>query len=204
MICFRPLLVLAAAASLAACGEGPAASGDAKANEQQAPRASDEYLFATLGPIRFSYNRRLLSLVELPVQFPIGPRQQSWGVKLLDHARTEQLGQDGCTYGTPPRPRTCNAADEPGLVLTLLERPIGDYRAHFATAGLSASLRPARLDGASGFSYQRTRNGTRTLYRFVPVGERTLMVGEQGLARQPRAFRTALADALRTVSAELR
>lgn len=157
----------------------------------------------SLGPLRFDYDARELTLIEMPIMFPIGPQQQAWGAKLLPADRADLLGQQGCVYGDPPRRRTCNARDEGGLVLSLLERPIDDYREDFVLAGLGAQLTPARLDGAVGFAYNRERLGSHSLYRFIPVGERTLMLAEQELSGSDQVARTAIAATIRSLAGGL-
>lgn len=157
----------------------------------------------SIGPLRFNYDAQELTLIEMPIMFPIGPQQQAWGAKLVPADRADLLGQQGCIYGNPPRRRTCNARDEGGLVLSLLERPIEDYRADFVKAGLGAQLKPARLDGATGFAYNRTRLGSHSLYRFIPVGERTLMLAEQELVADNQVARSAIAATIRSLASAL-
>lgn len=156
-----------------------------------------------IGPLRFLYDQRELTLVEMPIMFPIGPQQQAWGAKLVPAERADRLGQQGCIYGNPPRRRTCNARDEGGLVLSYLERPIEDYRRDFIKAGLGAELMPARLDGSRGFAYNRVRLGKHSLYRFIPVGERTLMLAEQELVSDDSAARRAIAATIRSLAQAL-
>ncbi|KHL26116.1 hypothetical protein PK98_06240 [Croceibacterium mercuriale] len=156
-----------------------------------------------IGPLRFQYDQRQLTLIEMPIMFPIGPQQQAWGAKLVPAERAVHIGQQGCVYGNPPRRRTCNARDEGGLVLSYLERPIEDYRQDFIKAGLGAELMPARLDGSRGFAYNRIRLGKRSLYRFIPVGERTLMLAEQELVNNNGQARTAIAATIRSLARTL-
>ncbi|WP_347303698.1 hypothetical protein V5740_03495 [Croceibacterium sp. TMG7-5b_MA50] len=158
---------------------------------------------ASVGPLEFDYDPEALTLIEMPVQFPIGPEQQAWGAKLLPAGRAEQLGQRKCVYGDPPRRRTCNARDEGGLVLSLLERPIDDYRRRFQQAGLGTAIVPARLDGVVGFAYYRDRLGRRSRYRFIPVGERTLMIGEQELPSAEKVAEQAIGRVVQSLAAAL-
>jgi hypothetical protein len=155
---------------------------------------------ASLGPLEFDYDAGTLTLIEMPVQFPIGPDQQTWGAKLLPADRAEHLGERRCIYGDPPRRRICNARDEGGLVLSLLERPIDDYRQQFVRAGLGDMLVPARLDSVEGFAYHRERLGRQSRYRFIPVGERTLMVGEQELPSANNGAERAIAGTIRSLA----
>lgn len=194
---------------LAGCGQESAdASDEQLAGAGVDMMTGDEVLAqlqsASIGPLRFSYDQRALTLIEMPIVFPIGPQQQAWGAKLVPSDRADQLGQQGCIYGDPPRRRTCNARDEGGLVLSLLERPIEDYREDFERAGLGAELVPARLDGATGFAYNRQRLGRHALYRFIPVGERTLMLAEQDLAVSDRVAQAAIAATVRSLGQALR
>ena len=180
-------------------GTGREQSGSG-AGKQATQQARADLQSATIGPLRYEYDHRALTLIEMPIMFPIGPQQQAWGSKLVPAARADQLGQPGCVYGDPPRRRTCNARDEGGLVLALLERPIDDYREGFVRAGLGTQLMPAQLDGAAGFAYNRTRLGTHALYRFIPVGERTLMLAEQELAIEDPAAQVAIAATIRSLA----
>lgn len=193
---------------LTGCGQQ---AGDTKGQAQDAAAidvmTGDEVLAelqsGSLGPLRFDYDARELTLIEMPIAFPIGPQQQVWGAKLLPADRADRLGQRGCMYGDPPRRRTCNARDEGGLVMTLLERPIADYREHFVLAGLGAQLTPAQLNGATGFAYNRDRLGSHALYRFIPVGERTLMLAEQELTGDDRVAQNAIAATIRSLARAL-
>lgn len=210
MIAFRLVLpALLCLPLLTGCGQQAASAGD----EEVAAAGIDmmtgdevlaELQSASLGPLRFDYDQRALTLIEMPIMFPIGPQQQAWGAKLVPAERADHLGQQGCIYGDPPRRRTCNARDEGGLVLSLLERPIDDYREDFVQAGLGAELVPARLDGAVGFAYNRRRLGKNSLYRFIPVGERTLMLAEQDLVSSNRAAQAAIAATISSLARGLR
>ncbi|WP_126665507.1 hypothetical protein [Croceibacterium ferulae] len=183
-----------------ASGSGPDVAG---IDVMDGDEVLAELQSGSLGPLRFDYDQEALTLIEMPIMFPIGPQQQAWGAKLVPADRADLLGQQGCIYGDPPRRRTCNARDEGGLVMSLLERPIQDYREDFIQAGLGAELMPARLDGSVGFAYRRTRLGRHSLYRFIPVGERTLMVAEQELVTDNRVAQAAIAATIRSLAKAL-
>jgi len=202
------LSVLPCLLILTACGHEPVDGDSSELTGTGIDVMTGEEVLAKLqpgsiGPLRFDYDPRALTLIEMPIMFPIGPQQQAWGAKLVPADRADQLGQQGCVYGDPPRRRTCNARDEGGLVLSLLERPIEDYREDFEQAGLASQLVPARLDGTEGFAYNRTRLGKHALYRFIPVGERTLMLAEQDLAGSDNGARKAIAATIRSLAQEL-
>jgi len=199
------LSVLLCLPMLTGCGQqGGNADGQELADTGIDVMSGEEVLAelqsASIGPLRFDYDARELTLIEMPIMFPIGPQQQAWGAKLVPADRADLLGQQGCIYGNPPRRRICNARDEGGLVLSLLERPIDDYREDFVKAGLGNELVPARLDGATGFAYNRNRLGRHALYRFIPVGERTLMLAEQDLASENQVARSAISATIRSLA----
>lgn len=202
-------LALLLLSPIAGCGSEPtekqrvAAAAEVGVEVMTGEEVLAQLTAASLGPLSFDYDANALTLIEMPVLFPIGPEQQTWGAKLMPVERAQRLGQRGCIYGHPPRRRTCNARDEGGLVLSLLERPLADYREDFRQAGLADALVPARLDGTAGFAYYRERLGHRSRYRFIPVGERTLMVGEQELPVPNLVAERAIAQAIRSLAGAL-
>jgi hypothetical protein len=78
-------------------------------------------------------------------------------------------------------PEQCNAQDEAGLAMVLLERPIGDYRAAFDAANVGdLELFDTSMDGVAGFAFTaRPEDGGRE-YSFLPIGQRTFL-----MARRP-------------------
>lgn len=198
-----PLPVLTACDAEPAESQAVVADGDIPVEIMTGEEVLARLTSASVGPLQFDYDSRTLTLIEMPVLFPIGPEQQTWGAKLVPAERAERLGEQGCLYGDPPRRRTCNARDEGGLVVSLLERPIADYRADFHRAGLADALVPDHLDGTPGFAYYRERLGRRSRYRFIPVGERTLMVGEQQLSVADDMADRAIAHTIRSLARAL-
>lgn len=167
------------------------------------PQASpDPVAFATIGPIRFEYDTAELTLAELPIDLPPDYATQAWAVKLIPVERAAQLGQVRCTYGQPGPVRLCVAEAEPGLVMALLERPLGEYRDDFTQARLGDAITPTQLNGQTGFSFTAESNGTGIEYRYIPVEERTLLVARQFAPGHP-ARSPAMEDVIRSIAAEL-
>ncbi|MBC7158476.1 MAG: hypothetical protein H5U21_00285 [Porphyrobacter sp.] len=167
------------------------------------PQASpDPVAFATIGPIRFEYDTAELTLAELPIDLPPDYATQAWAVKLIPVERAAQLGQVRCTYGQPGPVRLCVAEAEPGLVMALLERPLGEYRDDFTQARLGDAITPTQLNGQTGFSFTAESNGTGIEYRYIPVEERTLLVARQFAPGHP-ARSPAMEDVIRSIAAGL-
>lgn len=157
---------------------------------------------ATLGPIRFEYDTAELILAELRIDLPPDYATQAWGVKLIPVERAAQLGQERCTYGQPGPMRLCAAEAEPGLMMALLERPLGEYRDDFSQARLGDVITPTRLDGQTGFSFTAESDGAGIEYRYIPVEERTLLVARQFAPGHP-ARSPAMDDVIRSIADEL-
>ena len=196
-------------ALLAGCNqEAPAtkrSTQTAATQENAAAREAGEPAFesvARVGPLRFGYDRTALTLAELQIEVPPGYDDPVWAVKLIPADRARLLGEEGCRYGQSGLEETCNARDEPGLVLALLERPLADYRQAFAAQDLNDALAPARIDGAQGFSFTSQAEGSGVEYRFVAVDQRTLLVARRFSAGQ-QAGAEAIDAVIASVASEL-
>jgi len=195
-------------AALAGCGEPAPRGGPAERASQAGPetRAStDPEPMADfhLGPLRIEYDSTRLTLAELAIDLPPGYEDEAAVVKLIPVERASVLGQETCRYGQSGNAQPCNAEDEAGLVLALLERPLADYRQAFAAQDLEDALGPARIDGAQGFSFTAQAEGSGIEYRFVPVQERTLLVARQFAGEQEggaEAMRQVIASVARAVA----
>ena len=167
-------MIVLAALPLAACDP---------ANPRQPERSvgAGKRIAGRLGPVRYSFNNANLTLAEVMLALPPGYQELLYAVKLIPSHRAVLLGSPGCTYDGSTVEELCNAQDEAGLAMVLLERPIGDYRAGFEAASVGdIELFDTSLDGVKGFAFQaRPEDGGRE-YRFFPLGERTFL-----MARRP-------------------
>ncbi len=189
------------------CGDGGAGTGSGKqaatlANGEAATR--EPATTVTLGPLRFEYDSTKLSLAEVPIEIPPGYDDETWAVKLLPFARARMLGQELCRYGERRQLETCNAIDEAGLILALLERPLADYREAFQANELAPVPEPDRIEGAEGFSFTPKTGGSSIRYRFIAVDDRTLLIGHQfsgSDAKSSKALRDVIASVARQLTA---
>ena len=185
-------LVLLAALPLAACDI-------ASSRDPARPTGTGKRIAGRLGPVRYHFDNAHLTLAEVMLALPPSYVEQLYAVKLIPAGRAALLGSPGCTYDGSLVQETCNARDEAGLAMVLLERPIGDYRAAFEAANAGdIELFDTRMDGIDGFAFRaRPEDGGRE-YRFLPLGERTFL-----MARRPGPLAEADKAALEETIASL-
>jgi len=146
----------------------------------------------TIGPVSYSFDDSRLTRTEVELPIPPDYRTRVWAVKLIPTERAEMLGETACRYGDAQADEVCNVADEAGLALAMLERPIADYRANFTRDGFGEEqLGSTEIGGRVGFAFNSETDGQPTEYRFVPVAGRTLMLARQagpGLGQASKAI----------------
>ncbi|AKH42021.1 hypothetical protein FHS61_002446 [Altererythrobacter atlanticus] len=164
------------------------------------PSVEEETGYGTIGPVSYSFDDSRLTRAEVELPIPPDYKTRVWAIKLIPTERADMLGKIACRYGDSTKDQECNVADEAGLALAMLERPITDYRDSFAQNGFGEEqLGSTEIAGQVGFAYNTEENGRPTEYRFVPVSGRTLMLMRQagpGLGRASKAI-TAVVSGLR-------
>ncbi len=176
-------------ASLAAACEQGSGAAVAAADEGTGITAlptADAPSIGSIGPVRYDFAPERMTRAEIELAVPPAYEATIWATKLILNRRAALLGERDCRYdqsaGDDPstREEICTAEQEDGLALALLERPLADYRAAFTEAGIEGrDLPPVSLAGCEGFSFAAEEEGADTVYRFLPVGERTLLIAQQ-------------------------
>lgn len=192
----------ACALALCACnGEEPELESEAQ--ESPVGEAPEPHLTArTLGSLRYSFDDTELTVTDVTLPIPPGYEDSIPATKLIPLERAEQLGEEQCSYGQSGLTTTCNAAQEAGLALALLERPLDEYRAAFVEDQMEGSLVESSLDGATGFAFTAQVEGSGTEYGFYPLEGRTLLVARQFAFGQD-AGEAAIRDVIESLAQDL-
>ena len=126
-----------------------------------------------LGPIEYDYDPDRFTQAEIELPIPPGKIDTAFAIKIIPKEDFDNLGTVGCSYGVSVDDVECTAEEEVGLAISLLERPIDDYRQSFAEE--DGVLEATTIDGQEGFAYSAMEAGSEIEYRFVPLGERTVL-----------------------------
>ena len=184
---------------LCACGgSGTSEAGDELQTNGQEVSEGPVMADRTLGPIEYSFDESQLTLTEVVLALPPDYENTAFASKLIPEERAQMLGTEQCSYGQSGLTTACDAEKEAGLALSLLERPIEEYREAFAERGIKEALKPSSLGGAAGFAFTAQAEGSGTEYRFLSVDEQTLL-----LARTFRSGQDQDAAAIEEVIASL-
>ena len=179
----------------AACREEPAPAALADpppANIAPSPAPT----IGSIGPIEYRFDPQRVSRAELQLAIPPGFTTTVWGIKLIPADRASELGENRCRYGKVEKLQACTVEEEDGLAMALLERPIADYRAAFAEAGIhEADLQASVISDRQGFRFTTPERIARTTYGFYPAGERTLLLAKR-FSPGREELDPAIADAL--------
>lgn len=196
LVFLLPLLLAAGCDGGGLIRQNPDGSGGTDSASASSPIRNSSQ--GRLGPVEYGFDPRHLIRAEVDLALPPAYELTAWAVKLIPVERAELLGEDGCTYGQSGLRETCTAAKEVGLSLSLLERPLRDYRSAFAEGGIPAEeMEPTAMFGEEGFSFTAQAEGSGIHYRFVPVGERTLLIARRfaaGIEVGDAAIEAALAS----------
>jgi hypothetical protein len=198
----RFVLGLGLPALLAGCDAGDTVERQAAQEHDQSDGAvvgGNHRTSGRIGPVRYQYDAGALTMVEVVVEVPPSFESEVWGTKLIPVQRAAMLGQQLCQYGESGRIDTCEAENEAGLVLALLERPLADYQQAFVENGLGDELSPTQLDGSRGFTVTAQAEGSGIEYHFLPLRERTILLARQFHAGQD-AGGEAVQDVIRSIA----
>lgn len=176
---FNYLPVTACALALFACNGEEQEPVGAIQEEPAKANAEPHLTERTLGPLSYSYDDTELTVTEVMLSIPPDYDDSIRATKLIPLERARQLGEEQCSYGQSGLISTCNAEQEAGLALALLERPLEEYRAAFGDDRMGGSLVESTLDGSTGFAFTAQAEGSGTEYGFYPVEERSLLVARQ-------------------------
>lgn len=199
----RTFLAITAILMMTGCHEsrGPAQEASSSAT----PVPENTLRTGTLGPLTYNFDQEKLILADVTLSLPPLYKTSVFASKLIPASLAAQLGQKVCHYNQSKAATTCNASQEVGLSLALLERPISEYRAAFTKDGIGADRLPeARIDNAHGFSFTVGAQGSGTEYRFFPVDQRTLLIARQfapGEEQGDNAMRAVVASIAHAMTA---
>ncbi|KLE35207.1 hypothetical protein [Aurantiacibacter luteus] len=187
-----------AAIMMVACDPGGVEADQASTLAVEGP---DEVHLRTarLGPVLYSFDDSRLVPTEVKLAIPPTFDDTAFASKLIPVARADRLGAAQCRYDEDDQPDPCDAAQESGLSLALLERPLAEYRAAFARGDIEP-LDDAMMDGSEGFSVVVNEGAREAEYSFAGVGDRTLLVVQQSDDDDP-ALDEELARVLATIHA---
>lgn len=186
MLGFRGILLVLAPIALGGCADSGGqdvdryAHGPNRASLEASELATNREERDFIGGIEYAFDRELLTQADVLISIPPLHETEIFARKLFPRAALGKLGSPGCEFAEDTNGGDCQASDEIGLTMALLERPIADYRAAFRAAGIPQDrITGARLQGQKGFSYREDDGASQVEYHFLAKGMRTFLVIER-------------------------